>query len=225
MERTDADPDTSIAFDGLSRYFGARGVLSEASGSIERGEFVVVIGRSGCGKSTLLNLLAGLDRPDAGHVHFEGRSLEAMDDRERTLLRRRRIGMIFQAYNLVPTLNVAENVALPLELNGRDEPERVADMLESVGIAALSDAMPDQLSGGEQQRVAIARALVHDPAVILADEPTGNLDLANAERVIALLDELCRAEGRTLVMVTHSQEVVGLADRLLTISDARLVVA
>jgi len=212
-------------FEDVNRYFGTRAVLAQASGHIADGEFVVVIGRSGCGKSTLLNLLGGLDRPDSGHIALDGQAYESMSDRRLTLLRRRRLGMVFQAYNLVPTLSVAENVGLPLELNGRNEPGLVSAWLERVGLAGFDDAMPEQLSGGEQQRVAIARALVHSPDVILADEPTGNLDLANAEQVIALLDELCRAEGRTLVMVTHSQEVVGLADRLLTIRDGQLVVA
>jgi putative ABC transport system ATP-binding protein len=216
---------SDIQFEGLTRRFGDRVVLAEASGHIQSGEFVVVLGRSGCGKSTLLNLLAGLDRPDQGRIRVSGHAFEAMDDRALTLLRRRRLGLIFQAYNLVPTLSVAENVALPLELNGGADGQRVADWLTRVGLADFGDAMPDQLSGGEQQRVAVARALVHEPEFIMADEPTGNLDLANAERVVALLDDLCREAGRTLLMVTHSQEVVGLADRLLTIRDGHLVVA
>jgi putative ABC transport system ATP-binding protein len=216
---------SEIEFEGVSRRFGDRAVLHEASGRINRGEFVVVLGRSGCGKSTLLNLIGGLDRPDAGRIRVDAHAVETLSDRDLTLLRRRHIGMIFQSYNLVPTLTVAENVALPLELNGMADDGRVAGWLGRVGLAGFGDAMPEQLSGGEQQRVAIARALVHAPALILADEPTGNLDLANAEGIVALLDELCRSEGRTLVMVTHSQEVVGLADRLLTIRDAKLVVA
>lgn len=216
---------SEIEFEDVTRRFGDRAVLDRASGRIDSGEFVVVIGRSGCGKSTLLNLFGGLDRPDTGSIRVDGHALEALADRDRTRLRRRRIGMIFQSYNLVPTLTAAENVALPLELNGMADAGRVAAWLARVGLEGFGDAMPDELSGGEQQRVAIARALVHAPSLILADEPTGNLDLANAEGIVALLDELCRAEGRTLVMVTHSQEVVGLADRLLTIRDAQLVVA
>ncbi len=216
---------SDIQFDGLTRRFRDRAVVREASGHIQSGEFVVVLGRSGCGKSTLLNLLAGLDRPDGGRVRFSEHAFEAMSDRALTLLRRRRIGLIFQAYNLVPTLSVAENVALPLELNGVTATQRVGQWLTRVGLEDFGDAMPEQLSGGEQQRVAVARALVHEPEVIMADEPTGNLDLANAERVVALLDDLCREAGRTLLMVTHSQEVVGLADRLLTIRDGQLVLA
>lgn len=218
-----------IEFERLGKRYegeGGRVVLEDLNGGIEAGEFVVVVGRSGSGKSTFLNLLGGLDRPSEGSVRFDGRSLYDMVDGERTRLRRERIGFVFQAYNLIPTLSVAENIALPLTLNRREAvPERVERWLARVGLAGFGDADPDRLSGGEQQRVAVARALVHEPDVILADEPTGNLDLDNAERVVGLLDTLCREGGRTLVMVTHSREVVGRADRLLTIREGRLVAA
>jgi putative ABC transport system ATP-binding protein len=218
-----------IEFENLGKRYGGpqgRVVLDAVSGEIDAGEFVVVLGRSGSGKSTLLNLLGGLDRPTSGRVRLGGEDLYELPDAELTRLRRRRIGFVFQSFNLIPTLTVAENVALPLSLNGRGGLEAnaaVADWLERVGLDGFGDAGPDTLSGGEQQRVALARALIHEPDVILADEPTGNLDLDNAARVVDLLDRLCRDSGRTLVMVTHSREVVGRADRLLAIRNGRLV--
>ncbi len=217
-----------IAFESLSRWYGEtprRTVLDGVSGRIHGGEFVVVVGRSGSGKSTLLNLLGGLDRPSAGVVRVDGTDLARLSDRDLTALRRRRMGFVFQAYNLIPTLSVADNLRLPLSLNGMADDGRVADWLGRVGLDGRGEDWPDRLSGGEQQRVAIARALIHEPDFILADEPTGNLDLENAERVVSLLDSLCRAEQRTLIMVTHAREVVGLADQLLTIREGRLVEA
>ncbi|MEX0431073.1 ABC transporter ATP-binding protein [Spiribacter insolitus] len=217
-----------IAFESLSRWYGEtprRRVLDRVSGQIRAGEFVVVVGRSGSGKSTLLNLLGGLDRPSAGVVRIGGTDLAGLADRELTALRRHRMGFVFQAYNLIPTLSVADNLRLPLSLNRMADDGRVAEWLERVGLEGRGEDWPDRLSGGEQQRVAIARALIHEPDFILADEPTGNLDLENAERVVSMLDSLCRAEQRTLIMVTHAREVVGLADQLLTIRDGRLVEA
>jgi len=215
-----------IAFESLSRWYGdapQRTVLDQVSGAIHAGEFAVVVGRSGSGKSTLLNLLGGLESPSAGVVRVDGTDIAGLDDRALTALRRRRMGFVFQAYNLIPTLSVADNLRLPLSLNRLPVDGRIEQWLERVGLAGRGDDWPDRLSGGEQQRVAIARALIHQPDIILADEPTGNLDLDNAERIVALLDSLCRAEGRTLIMVTHAQEVVGMADQLLTIRDGRLV--
>ncbi len=215
-----------IAFESLSRWYGdtpQRTVLDQVSGAIHAGEFAVVVGRSGSGKSTLLNLLGGLESPSAGVVRIDGTDIAGLDDRALTALRRRRMGFVFQAYNLIPTLSVADNLRLPLSLNRLPADGRVEQWLERVGLAGRGGDWPDRLSGGEQQRVAIARALIHEPDIILADEPTGNLDLDNAERIVALLDSLCRAEGRTLIMVTHAQEVVGMADQLLTIRDGRLV--
>jgi len=217
-----------IAFHSLTRWYGEsprRQVLNGVSGHIRGGEFVVVVGRSGSGKSTLLNLLGGLDLPSQGTVRVDGTDIATLKDAELTALRRARMGFIFQAYNLIPTLSVADNLRLPLSLNGLAEGDQVGEWLEQVGLSDRADAWPDTLSGGEQQRVAIARALIHDPAFIFADEPTGNLDLENAERVVGLLDRLCRDAGRTLIMVTHAHEVVGLADQLLTIRDGRLVEA
>lgn len=215
-----------VGFSDLCKRYGSshgRVVLDSVSGTIEAGEFVIVVGRSGSGKSTLLNLLGGLDRPSRGTVSIDGRALGSLSDRQLTLLRRRRIGFIFQAYNLISTLTVSENLMLPLELNGLAVADNVTHWLDRVGLSGLDDAYPDQLSGGEQQRVAVARALVHGPDLILADEPTGNLDLDNATRVVALLDELCRSSGKTLVMATHSREVAGKADRMMTIREGRLL--
>lgn len=217
-----------IAFDSLTRWYGEspqRRVLDGVSGHIRSGEFVVVVGRSGSGKSTLLNLLGGLDLPSAGTVRIDGTDIATLRDTELTALRRTRMGFIFQAYNLIPTLNVADNLRLPLTLNGLPAGNAVDEWLARVGLEGRAEAWPDTLSGGEQQRVAIARALIHDPAFIFADEPTGNLDLENAERIVGLLDRLCRESGRTLIMVTHAREVVGLADQLLTIREGRLVEA
>ena len=203
-----------------------RVVLDRASGSIARGELVVLLGRSGSGKSTLLHLIAGIDRPDAGEVLLEGRSLSTLSDDDRTCLRRDRLGFIFQFFNLVPTLTVEENLLLPLELSRRSTPEsrgRALDLLAEVGLGDRRKQFPDRLSGGEQQRVAIARALANDPALVLADEPTGNLDLETGIEVIELLDRLTRRAGKTLLMVTHGREVMGIADRVLALEEGRLV--
>jgi putative ABC transport system ATP-binding protein len=203
-----------------------RVVLCGASLAIGRGELAVLVGRSGTGKSTLLNLLSGIDQPNSGEVVIDGVVLSALPERERTLFRRDHIGFVFQFFNLIPTLTVAENILLPLELKGRVGPaERRAALalLAEVGIADRAASFPDRLSGGEQQRVAVARALAHDPLLVLADEPTGNLDLETGLQVLGLLDRLTRQAGKTMVMVTHSPEVVGLADRVFRIEDCRLV--
>ncbi len=215
---------------GLTKIYqeGAteRVVLREVDATIHRGEIVVLLGRSGSGKSTLLNLIAGIDLPTAGAVVIDGVSVTGVSEQERTLFRRRHIGFVFQFFNLIPTLTVEENLLLPLELNGcRGAAARgvALGLLAEVGLADRADAFPDRLGGGEQQRVAIARALAHAPLLILADEPTGNLDLETGRQVLALLDRLTRQAGKTMVMVTHSTEVIGLADRIFTIQDARLV--
>ena len=200
-------------------------VLNDVNGKVYEGEFVVLFGKSGCGKSTLLNLISGIDAPGRGDILVEGQSLTGMSEDERTLFRRRHIGFVFQSFNLIPTLTVRDNLLLPLELAGRlDNGDRtdMADMLEELGMAQRMDFYPDKLSTGEQQRVAIARALIHKPAIILADEPTGNLDHDTGQEVLNLLDRLVRRAGRTMIMVTHSREVIGLADRLMTIRDCRL---
>jgi putative ABC transport system ATP-binding protein len=215
---------------GVTRVFeeGAarRAVLQDASAAIRAGEIAVLLGRSGSGKSTLLNLVSGIDLPSAGEVVVDGVRIDALSERERTLFRRRRIGFVFQFFNLIPTLTVEENLLLPLELNGPIGPaerERARALLEEVELADRAGSFPDRLSGGEQQRVAVARALVHAPALMLADEPTGNLDLETGRKVLDLLDRLTRREGRTMLMVTHSPEVVGLADRVFAIEGGKLV--
>ena len=203
-----------------------RTVLDGVELNVRRGECVALIGQSGSGKSTLLNLLAGIDRPDTGAVQVLGREITALGEPELTLLRRREIGFIYQFFNLIPTLTVAENLSLPLELNGvpsRDRPDRVSSLLAEVGLGGREGAFPDQLSGGEQQRVAIARAIIHAPTLVLADEPTGNLDARTGAVVLDLLRHLFRDEGRTLILVTHSLKVSELADRTLTLEGGRLI--
>jgi putative ABC transport system ATP-binding protein len=203
-----------------------RAVLRDVSLAIAPGEIAVVVGRSGSGKSTLLNLIAGIDRPSSGRVLVGGTDLTGLDEDARTRFRRRHIGVVFQFFNLIPLLTVAENLRLPLELNGgvtEAGAARARALLDRVGLAARAGSFPDRLSGGEQQRVAIARALVHDPALILADEPTGTLDAETAAAVLELFDALVRESGKTVVMVTHSREVMGAADRIFTVERERLI--
>jgi len=203
-----------------------RVVLRDASANIGMGEIGVLIGRSGSGKSTVLNLISGIDRPTDGIVRVNGTDLTALAEGARTRFRREHIGFIFQFFNLVPLLTVEENLLLPLELLGRADARGRAHalaLLERVGLADRAQTYPDRLSGGEQQRVAVARALVHDPALVLADEPTGNLDADAAEVVLDLLDGLARELGKTVVMATHSREVVGVADRVFLIQQGQLV--
>ena len=200
-------------------------VLNDVNGEVYEGEFIVLLGKSGSGKSTLLNLISGIDAPSRGDILVDGQSLTGMSEDERTLFRRRHIGFVFQSFNLIPTLTVRDNLLLPLELTGRlDDGNRTAleNMLEELDMAHRIDYYPDKLSTGEQQRIAIARALIHNPSIILADEPTGNLDHDTGQDVLNLLDQLVRRSGKTMIMVTHSREVIGLADRLMTIRDCRL---
>jgi putative ABC transport system ATP-binding protein len=223
--------DDFIRLENLSKGFEEGGrtrvVLQNASASFAQGEFVAILGKSGTGKSTLLNLISGIDLADAGTVWLGGQNLTALDENQRTLFRRRNIGFIFQFFNLIPTLTVEENVTLPLELVGENAAtarQRAAGVLEAVGLADRLRTFPDRLSGGEQQRVAIARALVHDPLLVLADEPTGNLDNATGGQVLALLDQLTRRAGKNMIMVTHSREVAGVADRVMHLRDGKLSV-
>lgn len=199
-------------FDGLEARF-------------EKGEFVCITGRSGSGKSTLLNLISGIDLPDKGEVRIDGADIAKLSDRERTLVRRRGIGFVFQFFNLIPTLDVEENLRLPLELNGMKGGEwdqRVAELLDKVGLLERARSAPENLSGGEQQRIAIARALVHRPELLLADEPTGNLDQKTGRAVLDLLVSMTRDTGATLLMVTHSSEATAHADRVMGIENGRL---
>jgi putative ABC transport system ATP-binding protein len=198
-------------------------VLDGVSATIAAGEFVVLLGPSGSGKSTLLNIVGGMDVPDTGTVTVDGENLTAVDERARTLFRRARLGFVFQFFNLIPTLTVEENLLLPLELNGREaERGRVGELLARIGLANRAAAFPDRLSGGEQQRIAIARALIHEPSIVLADEPTGNLDGDNAETVLDVLESMTRTAGRTLIVVTHSNRIVERADRVLALRHGRL---
>lgn len=203
-------------------------VLDSVNQTIATGELVVVLGKSGSGKSTLLNLVSGIDLPDRGEVRVAGVDLVQLSERDRTLFRRHHIGFIFQFFNLLPTLTVLENLLLPLELTGSRDPqgeERARGLLERVGMADREDTYPDRLSGGEQQRIALARALVHRPGLVLADEPTGNLDQDLAHYVGELLEDLAASEGTTLVVVTHSRELAARMDRTLRVDHGRLVEA
>lgn len=198
--------------------------LNHVSISVENGEFVAVIGTSGSGKSTLLNLLGGLDTPTSGEVLVSGKKLFQMNEEARTIFRRRNIGFVFQNYNLVPVLNVYENIVLPIELDGtKVDTEYVKTILHTLGLEQKVQAMPNQLSGGQQQRVAIARALAAKPAILLADEPTGNLNSKTGMDVIALLKMTSQAFHQTIVMITHNEEIALMADRMIRIEDGKVV--
>jgi putative ABC transport system ATP-binding protein len=210
---------------GYSEAGAWREVLRGVDLAAGEGEQLALVGQSGSGKSTLLHLIGGLDAAKSGRICFEGHDLAGMGEPERTLWRRRHVGIIYQFFNLIPTLTVIENVLLPLELNGTPEAAgrlTALDLLMEVGLADRAESYPDRLSGGEQQRVAIVRALVHEPRLVLADEPTGNLDSATGGQVLDLLDRLVRARGRTLILVTHSAEVARRADRIVRLVDGRL---
>lgn len=203
-----------------------RVVLKDVSLELCQGESVAILGKSGSGKTTLLNLISGIDQADAGKIYLDNQNLNDLDDTHRTLLRRYKIGFIFQFFNLIPTLSVWENVTLPLELIGamnKAGQERASWLLEEVGLVGRLKTFPDRLSGGEQQRVAIARALVHDPVLVLADEPTGNLDEETGHVVLNLLDRLTRKTEKNLIMVTHSIEAASKVDRILALRDGKLV--
>ena len=200
-------------------------VLDDVDLDIQPGEFFVLLGNSGSGKSTLLNLISGIDDPDRGEVRVDGTDITALSERQRTLFRRDHIGIVFQFFNLIPTLTVLENVALPHELRGTslgESRKQAMHMLDRVGLADRAGDFPDKLSGGQQQRVAIARALVHTPMLVLADEPTGNLDEDTGQQVLALLLELTRDAGKTLVMATHAPSIIPLADRLARVHHGHL---
>ncbi len=204
-------------------------ILDEISAEFVEGEFVCLLGKSGSGKSTLLNLISGIDAPTGGHVTIRSNDkdvrITALSEHERTLFRRQHIGIVFQFFNLIPTLTVSENVTLPLELAGKrgNLRQRASDLLERVGLGNRLNTYPDKLSGGEQQRVAIARALSHDPLLILADEPTGNLDEDTGSSVLGLLLELTRDAGKTLFMATHAPEITQQADRVLHLVHGKLI--
>jgi len=219
-----------IRLEDLSKSFRegphTRTVLRDVNAAFARGKSVAVVGQSGSGKSTLLNLISGIDDADGGAIWLDGQNLTALGERRRTLFRRHHIGFVFQFFNLLPTLTVWENVVLPLELNGingADAGQRVQSLLDAVGLGDRGETFPDRLSGGEQQRIAIARALVHDPRLVLADEPTGNLDEETGRQVLTLLDRLTRRADKNLILVTHSPEAAAYADRILYLREGKLV--
>lgn len=221
---------TAVKLCNVSRQFREgdrlRVVLEGLNAEFAGGEVVALRGRSGSGKSTLLNLISGIDAPDAGSIEVAGRDLTGMSERERTLFRRQHIGFVYQAFNLLPTLTVADNVKLVLELNqvaAAEADARVKTLLSQVGLSGREDSYPDILSGGEQQRVAIARALVHQPSLLLADEPTGNLDDKTAQSVLTLLGDLLRQSGGTMIIATHSATVAAFCDRVLELQDGKLI--
>lgn len=226
-EKSDLDPFLELR-DLKKSYFDGkkqRVVLDQTSFQFNKGEITAILGKSGSGKTTLLNLISGIDRADSGVVILDGLDLTGMSEFQRTMLRRQRIGFIFQFFNLIPTLSIWENVTLPLELNGLmndDGLQKANELLEAVELADRKADYPDQLSGGEQQRISIARALVHDPSLILADEPTGNLDEETGRSVLNLLDQLTRKNGKNLILVTHSPTAAAFADRMLILKDGHL---
>ncbi len=219
--------DVVVELDGVSRSY-RRGqevvrALRDVTLELAAGEMVALVGPSGCGKSTTLNLVAAVDRPNEGTVRVCGTDLGRASERELVTLRRRRIGLVFQAFHLVPHLTVAENVALPLALDGRRDPRRVSELIERVGLAARRGHYPSELSGGEQQRTAVARALVHRPRIVVADEPTGNLDSHTGAAVLALLKELQAEEGAALLLATHDEAIAAAADRVIHLRDGRIL--
>ena len=212
----------------LVKYYGEGEnqvrAIDHTSMQVQHGEFVAVVGRSGSGKSTLLHMLGGLDRPDSGKVYIEGRDIFDLKDEQLAVFRRRKIGFIFQDYNLMPALNVWENIVLPIGLDGKKVKKAfVLDIVKSIGMEERLHAMPNQLSGGQKQRVAIARALAARPAIILADEPTGNLDSHTEMEVISILKNCVSKYGQTLVMITHDETIAQMADRVIVIADGKVV--
>ena len=198
--------------------------LENANISVEQGEFVAIVGTSGSGKSTLLHMLGGLDRPTSGKVYVVNKDIFSLKDEELTIFRRRKIGFVFQAYNLVPTLNVYENIVFPIQLDGNEVDEAfVGEVIATLGLSELQNRLPNHLSGGQQQRVAIARALSAKPAIILADEPTGNLDSKSSQDVLSLLKVTGQKYGQTIVMITHNEAIAQMADRCIRIEDGHIV--
>ncbi len=211
----------------LKKYYGSGEALVKAldgvSLEINRGEFVAVVGTSGSGKSTLLNMIGGLDNPSYGKIEIDGNEISKMSDEELTIFRRRQIGFIFQNYNLVPMLNVYENIVLPIQLDGNKiDKDFINEIINLLGITSKIKTMPNKLSGGQQQRVAIARAISTKPSIILADEPTGNLDTKTSLEVIGLLKNTSKAFNQTIVMITHNEEIAQMADRIIRIEDGKI---
>lgn len=219
---------TILSVEGLTKIYGsgdtAVTALDHVSFTVEKGEFVAIVGASGSGKSTLMNLIGGIDEPTSGRVVIDGQELYAMNESARAIFRRRNIGMVFQFYNLVPTLTAAENIMLPYLLDKREpEKARLAEILALTGLTERAGHLPSALSGGQQQRVSLGRALINDPAFILADEPTGNLDSRASRDVMELLQIANRRYQQTLLLITHDEKIALMADRILTLADGRLV--
>ncbi len=231
MTTNGSAPAKIVQIRNLTKHYDeghqSRVVLDSVNLEIEQGEFFVMLGKSGSGKSTLLNLISGIDHADSGQIMIGDTDITALNEKQQTLFRRDKIGIIFQFFNLIPTLTVLENITLPGELRGENRhvvEKRVRALLERVGLIDRAEAYPDRLSGGEQQRVAIARALAHEPMLVLADEPTGNLDEDTGQTVLTLLLELTRDAGKTLVMATHNPEILPYADRVCRVHDGKLLV-
>lgn len=214
--------------DALTKIYGEGEnkvtALDNANLSVNQGEFVAIVGTSGSGKSTLLHMLGGLDRPTSGKVFVENQDIFSLKDEALTIFRRRKIGFVFQSFNLVPTLNVYENIVFPIQLDGNDiDAEFVGEVIRSLGLKSMQNRLPNQLSGGQQQRVAIARALAAKPAIILADEPTGNLDSRTSQDVLSLLKVTGQKFSQTIVMITHNEAIAQMADRIIRIEDGHII--
>ena len=212
----------------LKKYYGVEPNITKAldgiNFTVEKGEFVAIVGTSGSGKSTLLNMIGGLDRPTSGIVKIQGKNLLELNDEQLTIFRRRNIGFIFQNYNLLPMLNVYENIVLPIELDGKSvDQEFLKEIISILGLEERINSMPNMLSGGQQQRVAIARALITNPAIILADEPTGNLDSRTSQDVLELIQNTSRRFEQTVVMITHNEHIAGLTERIVQIEDGKFL--
>lgn len=217
-----------LRVENLSKVYGKGEnkvvALDNVSFSVEKGEFVAIVGASGSGKSTLLHLVGGVDRPTKGKVFIDGKNIYAMNDDKLAIFRRRQVGLIYQFYNLIPILNVEENITLPLELDNREvDKKSLKELLELLGLENRSKHLPNELSGGQQQRVSIGRALIMNPAIILADEPTGNLDSKSSDEIVALLKKSNKDYNQTIIMITHNMEIAKEADRIIKIEDGRIV--
>lgn len=217
-----------LRVENLSKVYGKGEnkvvALDDVSFSVEKGEFVAIVGASGSGKSTLLHLVGGVDRPTKGKVFIDGKNIYAMNDDKLAIFRRRQVGLIYQFYNLIPILNVEENITLPLELDNREvDKKALKELLELLGLENRSKHLPNELSGGQQQRVSIGRALITNPAIILADEPTGNLDSKSSDEIVALLKKSNKDYNQTIIMITHNMEIAKEADRIIKIEDGRIV--
>lgn len=216
-----------LEIEHLSKIYGsgenAVKALDDVSFSVQKGEFVAIIGPSGSGKSTLLHILGGVDRPTSGNVYMDGSDIYTQNEEQLAIFRRRQVGLIYQFYNLIPVLNVEENITLPLLLDGQKiNQAHLKELIEMLGLTGREKHLPNQLSGGQQQRVSIGRALINAPAVVLADEPTGNLDSANSQEIVRLLKQSNRKYGQTLIMITHDEDIALQADRVIAIQDGRI---